>query len=298
MSQLTILVYSLMATLKLCSTVNAAGLQSILDWGPNPSKIAQLQVYVPSQLAAKPAILLGLHPCGGTGAGWYQTTNLASYAERLGFIMLFPTTDRMSHCWDYNTNSSLIRGGGGDSTGLASMVGWAVNQYNGDPAQVFSFGGSSGAMETNVLAATYPDVFNAGASYAGTPAGCWAGSPDSTPLTPDPSCYRGQKTYTAQQWGDIAKSSYPGYSGKRTRMFIAHGTADPIVPIKLLSQQLDQWSNVLGLTWTKNETNTPAQGWTKIIYGDGTQLVGYSDQGGGHIPPFQAEETLKFFGLM
>ncbi len=204
----------------------------------------------------------------------------------------------MSHCWDYNSNASLVHGGGGDSEGLTNMVTWAVNKWNGDPAKVFSFGGSSGAMKTNVLAATYPEVFNAGASYAGTPAGCWAGSPDSTPATSDPTCYRGQKTYTAQQWGDIARKCYPGYKGNRTRMLIAHGTADPVVPITLLRQQLDQWSNVLGLTWTKNETNTPAPGWTKIVYGDGTQLVGYSNQGGGHIPPFQAEETLKFFGLI
>ena len=173
-----------------------------------------------------------------------------------GFVMLFPTTERMSHCWDYHSDASLVRGGGGDSEGLANTVNWAIKEYNGDATKVFSFGGSAGAMETNVLAATYPDVFNTGASYAGTPAGCWAGSPESTPFTSDPSCYRGQKTYTAQEWGDIARKSYPGYEGNRTRMLIAHGTAEPVVPIILLQQQLDQGSNVLGLAWTKNETNT------------------------------------------
>ena len=91
---------------------------------------------------------------------------------------------------------------------------------------------------------------------------------------------------------------YPGYQGNRTRMFIAYGTADTVTPIALLKQQLDQWSNVHGVTWTKNETNVPARTWTKIIYGDGAKLVGYSVQGGGHIPPFQADETLKFFGLL
>jgi len=225
-------------------------------------------------------------------------TGLASYADRLGFVMLFPSTERMSRCWDYHSEASLVHGGGGDTNGLANMVAWALKQYNGDATKVFVFGGSSGACETNLLAATYPDVFNAGASYAGTPAGCWAGASDSTPFTDDPTCLRGLKRYTAEQWGDIARSSYPGYQGNRTRIFIAHGTADTVTPIALLKQQLDQWSNVHGVTWMKNETNVPARTWTKITYGDGTKLVGYSVQGGGHIPPFQADETLKFFGLL
>jgi len=44
----------------LYATANAAVLQRISDWGPNPSKIAQLHVYVPDKVAAKPSILLGV----------------------------------------------------------------------------------------------------------------------------------------------------------------------------------------------------------------------------------------------
>lgn len=54
----------------------------------------------------------------------------------------------------------------------------------------------------------------------------------------------------------------------------------------------------MGLTFSKNETNNPTTNWKKIIYGDGTKLVGYEVQGGGHIPAFQGDATLKFFGLM
>ena len=225
-------------------------------------------------------------------------TKLPSYADRLGFILIYPSTTKETRCWDCHSNVTLIHDGGGDSTGLVNMVKYTLKKYNGDPTKVFAVGGSSGAMMTNVLAATYPDVFNAGASWSGVPAGCWYGSPISTPTSPDVSCPMGKKTYNAQQWGDIARNCYPGYQGNRTRMLIAHGTQDFAVVYSLLAQQLAQWSNVLNVSFIKNITNTPVQSWTDMVYGDGTKLHGYSIQGGGHIPPFQEETVLKFFGLM
>ena len=243
-----------------------------------------------------------LHPCGGTGQMYQQMTPLNSLSDRLGFIALFPTSKSQSgmNCWDAHSTKSLKRNGGGDSQGLVGLVKWALEKYNGDPSKVFVVGGSSGAMETNVLAATYPDVFNAAASYSGVPAACWAGSPMSTPMSSDLTCPLGQKAsqYSAQKWGDIARECDPGYTGNRTRMMIVHGTADTAVVIGNLRAQLDQWSNVLGVSFSKNVTNDPISNWKKIVYGDGSQLIGYEVQGGGHIPAFQGDATMKFFGLL
>jgi len=64
MLSFTSLIYGLVMAIGLYTTACAAGLQSISDWGPNPSKIAQLQVYIPAQLASKPAVLLGVSAPG------------------------------------------------------------------------------------------------------------------------------------------------------------------------------------------------------------------------------------------
>ena len=164
---------------------------------------------------------------------YQQMTPLNQYADKLGFIVLYPTSKSQSgmNCWDAHSAKSLKHNGGGDSQGLVGMVNWALKTYSGDPKKVFAVGGSSGAMESNVLAGTYPDVFNAAASYSGVPAACWAGSPMSTPASSDLSCPLGKKasTYTAQQWGDLARGCDPGYNGTRTRMMIVHGTADSAV---------------------------------------------------------------------
>ncbi|RDL29998.1 uncharacterized protein BP5553_10625 [Venustampulla echinocandica] len=273
MPSLFTLVRALIGITALSSRPSAASLQTVTNWGENPSDISTMQIYVPDKLAANPPIILGLHPCGGTGQMYYGMTKLPKYADSIGFILIYPTTTKETNCRDCHSNKTLTHEGGGDSQGLVNMVKYALNKYNGDPTKVFAVGGSSGAMMTNVLAATYPDVFNAGASWSGGPG-------------------------RLLQWGDIARGCYPGYSGNRTRMIIAHGTADPAVLYSLLGMQLAQWSNVLGVSFSKNMTNTPAQGWTEMIYGDGSKLVGLSLQGGGHIPRFQEEKVLKFFGLM
>lgn len=217
-------------------------------------------------------------------------------------VLLYPTSNAQGgfNCWDCNTEKSNTHDGGSDSQGIAGMITWALKTYNGDPNKVFVVGDSSGAMMTNVMAATYPEMFRAGISISGVPAGCWLGSPMSTPFSSDLSCPLGEKekTYTAEKWGDIARSGYPNYNGTRPRMMIVHGTADSAVVISMLKAQLDQWSNVLGLTPAANTTGDPQANWTKICYSNCTELVGYQVQGGGHMPTVPSDTLLGFLGLV
>ena len=53
----------------------------------------------------------------------------------------------------------------------------------------------------------------------------------------------------------------------------------------------------MGVTNTQNQTNTPQSGYTKIIYGDGSKLVGISGQGVGHTVPVHENDDLAWFGL-
>ena len=153
-------------------------------------------------------------------------------------------------------------------------------------------------MVTNVLVAAYPDVFAGGASFSGAPAfGCWNGAGGGAGGT-DPDCATVKKVTSAQQWGDLARLGDPSFNGTRPIMQIWHGTVDNVVSYAYLANQLDQWSNVAGVAFSKNVTNDPEKGYTKMVYGDGTKVVGYSAQGVGHIVPFHEMEVLEFFGLL
>ncbi|KAI1175164.1 alpha/beta-hydrolase [Nemania sp. FL0916] len=228
-------------------------------------------------------------------------TTLPSQIDTYNFIMLFPTSNVEDgfNCWDAFSTKSNTHDGGGDSQSLAGLTTLVMEQYGVDANKVFTIGASSGAMEANVLAATYPDIFRAAISYSGVPAGCWLGAQSSTPFAADQSCPLGSKasTYSASQWASLVKQAYPGYSGGYPKMMIVHGTADFAVTVNNLGAQLAQWSTIEGVSFAQNVSNTPVTNWKKIVYGDGTKVVGYEVQGGGHIPPFQLGITLSWFGF-
>jgi len=77
-----------------------------------------------------------------------------------------------------------------------------------------------------------------------------------------------------------------------------HGTIDTTLAYPNFGETLKQWSNVLGVSFSSNKTNTPISGYTKMIYGDGTQLVGISAYNVGHTPPVREADDLTWFGIV
>lgn len=193
------------------------------------------------------------------------------------------------------------------------QVNYTLNKYNGDPTKVYATGSSSGGMMTNVLLSVYPNIFAGGASFSGSPAfSCWngetsiGGTKDTNCVATIPAAANGGPTtagnplvdMTAEQWGNLARLGDPGYNGTRLIMSVWHGTADQVVSYAYLGAQLAQWSNVLGVSFTKNVTNNPQTGYTQMVYGDGTKLVGYSAAGVAHFVPYHAQQVLEFWGLL
>ena len=238
-----------------------------------------------------------LHPCGGTASQWYTGSNLVSSANQYKFILIYPETPNMSNCWDVHSPASLTHGSGGDARGIISMVEYTLRQYGGDAGRVFAMGFSSGGMMTNVLAGSYPDVFAAGAAYSGVPHACFAGAESATPFSANQTCAQGLD-HTPQEWGAFVRNSYPGYTGRRPKMQIWHGNADTLVRPKCAEEALEQWSNVLGVSYTRDVANTPSSGWTQKIYGDGSQLQGFFGASVGHSPNVVPDNLLRFFGIV
>ena len=256
-------------------------------------------VYVPTNVAPHPAIVVAVHYCHGDGPAFFNGSDFGRLADQYGFIVIFPSVTQASDgCFDVATPATLTHNGGSDSLGIVSMVTYAEQHLNGDADQVYATGVSSGAMMTNVLLGAYPDVFKAGSAFAGVPFGCFAVNPDA--LRWSSACANGQVTHTPQEWGDIVRAAYPGYTGPRPRMQLWHGTADTTLNYVNLGEEIKQWTNVLGVSQTPTSTDTPQSGWTRTRYanGSGTVLVeATSMQGVGHGLPVQAADAIHFFGL-
>ncbi|RQX10182.1 esterase [Micromonospora ureilytica] len=284
------------AALTFATPASAATLTQVTNFGTNPTNL-QMHLYVPDRVATRPAILLAMHYCTGTGPAFHSGTQYASLADRYGFIVIYPSATRSSKCWDVYSPQALRRGGGSDPVGLMSMVDYVRQRYSADPARIFATGTSSGAMMTNVMLGVYPDVFAAGASFAGVPFACFATGGTSEWNS---QCANGQLIRTAQQWGDLVREAYPGYTGQRPRMQIWHGTNDETLRYPNFGEQVKQWTNVHGLSQTPTYTDTPQSGYTRTRYGSSGPMApveAISMQGVTHNLPVDAAQVIRFFGL-
>ncbi|MFJ5177657.1 PHB depolymerase family esterase [Streptomyces griseoviridis] len=280
------------------AAVPAATLTEVTGFGTNPSNL-QMYVYVPANVAAHPAVVVAVHYCTGSGPAMYAGTEFASLADSYGFVVVYPSVTRASKCFDVASPAALRRGGGSDPVGIKSMVDWVATQYSADTTKVFATGISSGAMMTNVLLGDYPDVFAAGAAFSGVPFGCFATTDGSEWNS---ACAGGTVSHTPQEWGDLVRGAYPGYTGPRPRMQLWHGTTDDTLRYPNFGEEIKQWTNVLGVSQTPAATDTPATGWTRTRYGatgDQAPVEAISLQGVGHnlYANGMAARALTFFGL-
>jgi poly(hydroxyalkanoate) depolymerase family esterase len=276
----------------------AATLTEVTNFGTNPSNL-RMHLYVPDNIGTRPAVVVAVHYCTGTGPAFYSGTQFAQLADQYKFIVIYPSATRSGACFDVSSSASLTHNGGSDSLGIVSMVRWVVANRDGDVNRVYATGASSGGMMTNVLLGAYPDVFKAGSSFMGVPFGCFATTDGSMWNS---TCANGQLIKTAQQWGDQVRAAYPGYTGPRPRMQLFHGTDDTTLRYPNFGEAIKQWTNVHGLSQTPTYTDTPQSGWTRTRYGGsgtGVAVEGVSLAGVGHNLPLsgQALMAIQFFGL-
>ena len=251
------------AVVAAATPASAATLTQVTNFGTNPTNL-QMHLYVPDRVAARPALLLALHYCSGSGPAVHSTFGLSTLADRYGYIVIYPSVTRSSKCWDVSSPQALRRGGGSDPVGLKSMIDYVRNRYPVDANRIGVAGFSSGAMMTNVMAGVYPDVFHAGVSSSGVPFGCFATTNGSEWNS---ECSGGRIVRTPQQWGDLVRNAYPGYTGKRPRMQIWHGTTDTTLSYVNFGEQVKQWTNVLGVSQTPSSTDYPQTSATRTRYG-------------------------------
>lgn len=288
---------ALLACALVAPQASAAALTEVTGFGDNPGGM-RMHVYVPDARPAKPAVVVAMHGCGGSGPGFHSSSEFASLADRLGFVVIYPSAQQeagFGKCFDTWSEAAKRRGGGSDPVSIVSMVNHVVQRYGGDAGRVFATGSSSGGMMTNHMLALYPDVFKAGAAFMGVPFDCFANAADYPPGRSR--CTGGSMNRTPQQWGDSVRRANPGFTGPRPKVQLWHGTADTLVPYSLLQESMEQWTDVFGVGQTPTSTDTPRPGWNRSRYGADVEV--YSVQGAGHTLPSSgmAAVALEFFGI-
>ena len=291
------------AALTTAPAAQAASLMNVANFGTNPGGLG-MSLFVPDSLPAKPAVLVAVHYCTGSAQALYNGTQFDELASRYGYIVVYPQANRNGACFDVSSAQALTHGGASDPTSIVSMVRYVQSHYTTDTSRVFVAGVSSGAMMTEVLLATYPDVFAAGSAFAGVPATCFSTSAPAPGTSSQASwnsdCSGGRRVMTAQQWGDLARAAYPGYTGPRPRVQLFHGTADTTLSYVNFGEAIKQWTNVLGVSATPASTENLGNGKTRTRYGatgDRAPVEAISLAGVTHNLPTDAAAAIHFFGL-
>ncbi len=280
----------------MAGSVSAGTYTEISDFSDRTETI-KMFLYLPDNVSENPPVLVALHWCSGSAGAIYSANTFNLLADRYGFIVIYPDANSNDGCWDVHSEDVLKHDGGGDSRGIVAMVKYVLKKYHADSTRVFASGISSGAMMTNVLLGAYPDVFKAGAAFAGVPFGCFAG-----PNRWNGECSQGNLIKTAQEWGDLVRAAFPEYNGPRPRIQLWHGDLDDGLHYNNFGEEIKQWTNVLGIsqTPTSTEENTPSSDMTRTRYtnSSGAVLVeGIVEHGMGHSLTVMPEHAIAFLGL-
>jgi poly(hydroxyalkanoate) depolymerase family esterase len=134
-------------------------------------------LYEPSTLGDGPAtaLVVFLHGCtqsadeAARGVGWNEL------AEDERFVVAYPeqlvpaageVDGSPARCWNSGQAAAFPRGQG-ELESVAQITRAVAGEYGVDPSRTFILGISSGALMTNVMMATYPDLYAAFGSIAG-----------------------------------------------------------------------------------------------------------------------------------
>ena len=156
--------------------VTPAGIRSPLvetrQFGTNPGDLRMFS-YVPASLRPAPALVVVLHGCGQTAAGYDVGTGWSALAKHYGFALLMPEQQPANNahtCFNWFKPEDTQRGHG-EACSIRQMTARMVSEHRIDKHRIFVTGLSAGGTMTAVMLATYPEIFAAGAVIAGLPYG-------------------------------------------------------------------------------------------------------------------------------
>jgi poly(hydroxyalkanoate) depolymerase family esterase len=297
------------------NSLPSGDLEEIRDFGSNPGAL-RMFTHMPPQVSGDCALVVVLHGCAQSAAGYDLGAGWSTLADRFGFALLLPEQQRSNNptgCFNWFQAGDIERGHG-EACSIRQMVDTMVSDRGIDPARVFITGLSAGGAMTSVMLATYPEVFAGGAIVAGLPYGAATNVQQAFEIMfqcpPRP----------ARAWGDLVRAASQ-HDGPWPRVSVWHGGADATVIPSNANEIIKQWTDVHGLplapsaqamvdgyprqVWVDAAGNEIIESYTITNMAHGTPLAtGAADDECGAAGPFLLEVGIsssyhiaKFFGL-
>jgi poly(hydroxyalkanoate) depolymerase family esterase len=207
----------------------------VTDFGSNPGAL-RMFAFVPEKLQQPHALVVVLHGCGQTAAGYDHGAGWSTLAKHYGFALLLPEqqgSNNANRCFNWFNPDDVARGRG-EAASIRQMIARMVADRGIDRHRIFVTGLSAGGAMTTVMLATYPEVFAAGAVIAGMPFGIAGNVREAL------NGMRASPARSPRKLGDLVRKATP-HKGPWPRLSVWHGSADRVVHPGNSNEIVKQW---------------------------------------------------------
>jgi poly(hydroxyalkanoate) depolymerase family esterase len=215
-----------------------SALVEVTGFGANPGDLRMFS-YVPGELRQKPALVVVLHGCGQTAAGYDLGAGWSTLAKRFGFALLMPEqrpSNNANGCFNWFNPEDTARECG-EACSIRQMIARMVGDHGIDENSIYVTGLSAGGAMTSVMLATYPDIFAGGAVIAGLPFGV------ATNVREALNGMFQSSSRSAGELGDLVRNA-SHHNGPWPKLSVWHGSADRTVNPANADEIVKQWLDV------------------------------------------------------
>jgi poly(hydroxyalkanoate) depolymerase family esterase len=207
-------------------------------FGTNPGDIRMFS-FVPEKLQRAPALVVVLHGCGQTAAGYDIGAGWSTLAKRYGFALLMPEQQSSNNprcCFNWFNPEDIARDSG-EACSIRQMIARMTADLGVDRRRIFVTGLSAGGAMTSVMLAAYPEIFAGGAIIAGLPYGVASNVREAL------NGMLQSSARPAGELGDLVRHA-SNHKGPWPRVSVWHGSADHTVNPANADAIVKQWLDV------------------------------------------------------